>query len=542
MPSLAELESALVGADRAGDAAAAQALAAEIQRQRQQSMTHQPGPRRIGTGDAILAGLNSRADKIADGLIQMGADEPVQRGLKVMKDQREARDAPIQREYPIAFGFGDSLPLMAIPGGQATAAGRILAPAIGGAIMEGLSYGSPAERAKRAAVAGGMGAAGGTLGEGLSALLLPRRGMPGLAPDVADAVQRNNFPLTASQRSGSATLSKLEDYLSTAPGAINRMQGVRDQQQDILNRLAARSIGQNADSIDQGVLAAARTQIGAERGALQAGVRLSPVHPDLITGVRNARQVVDQLASGPQSLTRTQAAAGASVIDDMENFIRAGSPMDGQQYQTWRTALREAKEAAYEAKNSRLGKAYDELQKSLDRAAQGAHRKQWRLNDQQYAALENIEKGIGVNEATGNVNPRTLANNFMRYGGSAAKEGKLEGPLADLALLAKGVPEHRPGSPTAQRQAWQALLAGGLGSGAAAATGSPLAAGVVLGIPVLNNALARAVTRQGAGLGGRLADSPILTEALREQIMRGTATGLQGLGRGTAVPGLAVPP
>ena len=543
-----QLERALINADAAGDEAGARVLSGEIQRLRmtpqQAQMTHQPGPKPVDIPGAILAGLNSRVGKISDGIVQMthAGDEPVQRGLKALDAERSKADARVQREHPIAFGIGDAAPLMAVPGGQGTAFGRVAAPAVGAAAMELLSFGDPLERAKRAAVAGGLGAVGGVAGEGLTAALLPRRSLAGLQPDVADAVRRNGFPLTAAQRTGSPTLTKLEDYLSTAPGAINRMQGVREQQQNVLNRLAARAIGQDTNVLDQSTLAMARQAIGADRKALNASVQVSPVNPDLITGVREARNAVNQLGAGPQSLTGTQAAAGSKVVDDIENFIRSGSPMDGAMYSTWRTAIREAKESAYDANNSKLGEAYASLQRGLDKAAQGTRTDAWRLNDTRRSALEMMEKGQVTNEATGNISPKRLANEFMRKYGASAKEGKLPGEIADIALLARGVDEYRPGSPTAGREAWSKLLygGGGLAAGAGVAGANPALGALVLGVPALNNLLARAVTRQGAGLTG-LIDSPVITEALREQLQRMALTGSQGAARGTVAPGLAVP-
>jgi len=509
----------------APDGATEQDVMAYAQKQAQQSMSHQPGPKPAGTADAILAGLNSRADKLADGIVQPFADDHVSRGLKALEADRNTRDAAVKKTNPMGFALGDNLPLMAVPGGQATTAGRIAAPAIGAAAMEGLSYGSTEERLKRAGMGAAEGAAGGGLGELVGRFIKPMRAGSTVPDDVLEAADRLGIKPTAGQSSGSKSLLKMEDALTQTPFAQDVMGRKLGQQRTAMNQAAARSAGMPSDVIDQKYLAAATDAAGVERNALEAAAQVSPVDVDLLVGVRNAQQRLGKMQSGPSSLVNDGPAS--KIINDFTDFVQnAPGPMDGATYQSWKTLLTDAKKTAFDGKDTGTGKVLGDLLEGLNKAAQKGNEKAWKNSDIKFSTLDILKSGNVVNEATGDVHARTLASKFYGKFGNAAKEGKLPGELQDIALVAKGLPEMREGSQTAGRAMWAGL-------GGAAAMQFPLTTAAAVGVPTLASRLLTSPMGAQYLTQGLASQNPVLQRILLEQAQRagtiGGASALSGL-------------
>ena len=475
---------------------------------------------------AVGAGFTSVADRLANGIVQaMYRNDPaVSRGLKVINDQQGSRDKEIRKEYPFSFGVGESLPLMAVPGGQATAVGRIAAPAIGSAAIEGLSYGSAEDRLKNAAKGAAVGAAAGGVGEMLGRLIKPMRSASSVPDDAIAAADRLGAPLTAGQKTGSRVIGKAEDTLYQTPGAGSVIQRTLDQQRTAVNRAAARSAGLPGDVIDQKYLAAARQAAQTERGTLEAAAQVSPVDIDLLSAIAKAQRGLQSMQKGPGSLVKDGPAS--KIIDDFTGFVTSGQPMDGATYQTWKTLLTDAKNAAYKADDA-SGAIYKDLLAGLNKAAQKGNSAAWKRSDIKFSTLDILEQPNVINEATGNVNPKSLAAAFGRKYGAAAKEGKLAGELNDIALFGRGIPAFNEGSQTAGR----AMMGGMLGG---AALGAPVATGAALGGGYLASKLLTTPGGTAYLTQGLAGSSPALQRVLLEQAQRaGTVTGagaLYGLG------------
>jgi len=511
----------------APDGATEQQIMDFARSQGQQSMSHSAGPQAPGIVPAIQAGIEHRADKLASGITQLThvGDEPVQRGLKALDATQDQQAAPFKKSNPLSFAFGDALPLMAIPGGQKSAVGRVLAPAVGGALMEGLSYGSPEERLKRAGVGAAGGAVGGGVGEMIGRLIRPMRSASSIPDDVLDAAKRLNAPLTAGQRSGSKALLKIEDTLTQTPFAQSVMQKTLDQQRTALNQAAARSAGGQSDVIDQKFLASATDAANTERRALEAAAQVSPVDVDLLVGIRDAQARLAAMQKGPSSLVKD--APASRVIDDFTDFVQnAPGPMDGKTYQSWKTLLTNAKDAAYKADDSATGAIYKDLLGAMNTAAQKGNKAAWKKSDIKFSTLDLLKSGDAVNEATGNVNPGRLAQKFYSKYGDSAKEGKLPGELQDIALFAKGVPQMREGSQTAGRAMWAGL-------GGAAAMQFPLTTAAAVAVPSLGSRLLTSPAGAQYLTEGLAASRPALQQFLLEQAQRagtiGGASALSGL-------------
>lgn len=95
----------------------------------------------------------------------------------------------------------------------------------------------------------------GTVGEDLSA------GLNSPTRSIARIGQGMGFQLTPGQASGSTALRQLEAKLEAQPMTSGRFNAIKANNQTVLNRAAARSIGETSDTLDSSVLEQARDRI-----------------------------------------------------------------------------------------------------------------------------------------------------------------------------------------------------------------------------------------------------------------------------------------
>lgn len=125
MPTLKQLETALINADKAGDEDAARALAAEIKRVRaQQAQPQQPAPSRT---QSFLSGIGEAIPRTIGGIIEFLDPE----GRKLLTpEQKAAYDRQFQRqreENPNFFTAGQILGETAVTAPAVSGGGRLLA-------------------------------------------------------------------------------------------------------------------------------------------------------------------------------------------------------------------------------------------------------------------------------------------------------------------------------------------------------------------------------------------------------------------------------
>lgn len=484
-------------------------------------------PGRLG---AIREGVGQASRNLSDGLVQAYAsargDEAVLRGIRAMRKPEDAYFKQTEDQYPLMTGIGEALPYALVPGGP-------VAGALGAAAVEGLSYGSPAERAKNAVLGGGMAFVGGKLGEGVGGMV---RGMagPGNIPtrEAVSAAKRLGMPLTVGQRTGIEGIQRVEDMLARAPGSSGVMSNHAAAQQRAVNRAIGESLGiaPPPGRLTQDVVAGARDAANVERTALKAATTLDAAAPEVNTALTNATTKIASLTSNLQqdAIAKIQ---GNSAVKDVVTGIVNRQTFTGEQYQTLRTALKEAQDAAFKGGDSAVGNFYKTLRSGLDDIAQKGNEQAWKASDVKYATLRLLEDTTHVwNPATGDVSAKNFANRFSQVYGNAAKEGRIPGSANDVLLAGKGLRTYPEGSQTAGRQmfnsALDALTIGPIryaqskvltSPTVARAAGVParmLSAGMWPNSPGLQNAsalLARQGTR-GAVAGGLLGlEGPYLT-------------------------------
>ena len=269
------------------------------------------------------------------------------------------------------------------------------------------------------------------------------------ASKASAAAARLGINPTWAQRSNSPTLMQIEDTLRRMPGG-GGVFGANDiGNAKAVNTAAASAIGQKSDRVTGEVLANAEDALGSARDKLRQGVNIAKGDTTVLSAIQNA------------SSDLKKSLRGSGVFNnDMERIKQGinGGDIAGEQYQIWRTDLRGAMDTAYKAGKAKLGDAYKKVLGSLDEAARGSSGKDWKENDKAFSTLDILQKGNVVNPETGNVSPSLLTNAFFQKFGKTAKQGKMPGPIADIASTQKAYPKWAEGSPTGKVESYSSLV------------------------------------------------------------------------------------
>lgn len=291
--------------------------------------------------------------------------------------------------------------------------------------------------------------AGGAVANKLPAMLTSGR--------ASQAAQRLGFKPTIGQRIDSPTVLQIEDTMRRMPGS-GAVFGAHDMQNArAINRAAAKAVGQDADRVTGEVLANAEDALGATRNSLRNDVNIPQL--DMSAQASSANNIISSISSASKELKKGLRPSGSfeRYTDDIKRGLTQGN-VSGEQYQIWRTDLRDARETAFSAGKTMLGKAYDKVLRSLDDAARGSAGDEWRANDKAFSTLDVLQKGNVVNPETGNVSAPLLANEFYRRFGKTAKQGKMPGEIADIATLQRTYPKWAEGSPTGKVENYSSLI------------------------------------------------------------------------------------
>jgi hypothetical protein len=291
-----------------------------------------------------------------------------------------------------------------------------------------LSYGTPEERIKRAAVDAAAGGAGVVAGRALTRVLKPAGvGAQGASDAAMDAASRVGFKPMPSQIANNPGMANFENYLLRTPGSSGTMQKAVTANQTALNRAGAKAMGEAAGTLDESVFRAAQGRIGAEFD------RLGQItSPDLSSGFLNTLAKIDADNAARGSFASKEI---NSLVDKGLDLASKGN-LDGQAYKQIRTELANQAQAAFRGGDATTGQAYKTLYTALDDAAKAtlspADQKAWDVARQQWKAFKTLTKS-NVAEG-GNVSAaRTAA--AVRAGGPALRTGAASGELADIARI-----------------------------------------------------------------------------------------------------------
>lgn len=402
----------------------------------------------VGMGEAALIAAGRGTDKIVQGVRQAYnwavGDEATLAKMKADEADKDRLFAPLAEKYPVVTKVGELAP--AITTGMLTGGTSLLGGAAAAAAPSLISYGTAEERLKRGAVDAVGGAAGVALGRGVARLLKPSGvGTQAVSDTVTDAASRLGYKPTPAQITQNPAMAGFENYLARSPGSSGRMQAITEANQAALNRAAARAMGETADTLDEGVFAAAQNRIGGEFSRLGQVTK-----PDLQQGFLNALVKVDADNAARGSFANSKV---DSLIDKGLD-LAAQNKLSGTAYKEVRTELSNQAQAAFKSGDATVGQAYKQIVAALDDAAKGslskADQKAWDAARQQWAAFKTLTKG-NVAEA-GNVSAARVAS-AVRARGPQLRTGAASGELADIARIGeafKSVPNPTSGQLTQQ--------------------------------------------------------------------------------------------
>jgi hypothetical protein len=266
---------------------------------------------------------------------------------------------------------------------------------------------------------------------------------------LGKAAERIGYKPSLPQRTGSPDLANLYDTLSNMPGSARVIATHEARNAKAINSAVARSIGQNSNRVTGDVLANASDDLGAVRNTLKETVNIPKGSQNITSAIDNA--TID-LKRSLQNNGRFK-----GDMERIKQGVNSGN-ITGEQYQIWRTDLKDAADTAYTSGKSQLGKAYKTVLSALDDAARGTASKEWLDNDKKFSVLNTVQKGNIVNPVTGDVSAPLLTNQFYRDYGNFAKQGKLPGEINDIATVTRGYPALKEGSQTARRENYNSLV------------------------------------------------------------------------------------
>jgi uncharacterized protein YecT (DUF1311 family) len=410
-----------------------------------QAPAPEPAGPQENMGQAMLIAAGRGTDKLVQGVRQgynwLTGDQPALDKLAAAEAEKDALYKPLQDKFPMATGIAEFAPGLAIPGG-ATIKGAMAAASIPGLF----SYGSAEERLKRGATDAVAGGVGSLLGKGVARALKPAGVGAQTIPDtVMQAAQRVGYKPTPAQITQNPGMQAFENYLLRSPGSSGAMQKVTAANQSALNRAGAKAMGEVADSLDEGVFAAAQGRIGGEFDRLGQITK-----PDLTGGFINVLAKVDADNAARGSFRN-------SKVDDLVTKaldLAAKNNLDGVAYKEIRTELANQAESAFRSGDATVGQAYKQVVAALDDAAKGslskADQKAWDTARKEWGAFKTLTKS---NIAEGGNVSAARAAAAVRSKGPGLRTGAATGELADIARLGeafKSVPNPTSGQLTQQ--------------------------------------------------------------------------------------------
>lgn len=478
----------------------------------------------MGTTEKVLAGVGQGMTNLARGVGQAV-------GLVGKDDVAEARrlDAPLLNTGSgmtgsVIGGVAAAAPAMMVPGAN-TLVGST-------AVGAGLGALNPVVEGESRLANASVGAVGGAGGYG-AGKLLGRAITPAnteISSSQARVLERGKdlgMRAPPGSATGSTGLRQIEASAESMPVTSGPFAALKQGNQTVLNRAAAKAIGENADAITDDVLNAARTRIGGEFAKVEA-IPSIPVG----NSVQNKLAAIEFKYRGMLD----KPLAEFDVVKDI--YRNLGGSITGRQYNDWQSQIGKIARGKFTGPRSdpNVGFALFEVKNALDDAASammtGRERVAFQQARQQWKNLVMLETGNVVNEQTGNVSGALLKNVLSRKDKQGFRLGKNASDLYDATRFYKAFPGIVGDSGTATRSflpnlGSQMLAAGGLGAaGGVYADYNPALAG---GLGVLAPLGLAALARGGAGAYLSPVGQAYMTNQLLSPGLRGVLSAGGGL-------------
>lgn len=416
-------------------------------------------PKQYSAPEALYKGIEKGLGDIAGGIKKLGykAEEfagfPEQaksdlEALQREQIKREASYYPVSQQRPFTSLLGEIAPTLPFKS------------PIGIGAFEALKYKpTSGEQAVTGLMTSGTVKLGNIGGEAIGKYF-----NPAISKDTAEILKwarENNIQPRLSESMGSTGVAKLEDVVTQAPGG-GALTKVEQKNQSQYNKIAAKSIGQDANALTEDVLNNARKKIGETYTKVSSlPVEVAPIKYD--TSMLQAsnkilsltKEAKDKLGINPESYSQL-----ANIAKNWQQKAKSGEVLSPTSYNQVREIL---SNLAWDAEGSvktyyrdLLNALDDSAEKSLVSAGKGDLATELKLARSQYSNLKTLEKGNVVQN--GNVNLANLKNAVKLGKEAAYKEGRLTGDLANLAKYREATSPIREGSQTFTRTAYETLL------------------------------------------------------------------------------------
>jgi len=344
---------------------------------------------------------------------------------------------------------GNILGTIFIPGANSYAGSALL----GGGL--GMLGASDQNKGEGAAIGALGGVAGNAIGRGISSLLSP---VPRLA-DVGrqqgvNAADKIGAPLLPGERTGSTALRQVESVLERTPGSAGMFDRIKDLKQKAINTAAAKSIGENTDTLSEAVISNAQNRISQKFNDIYSKTNIS-------LG-KDFADKVNQVAANNQKLG-PYANANVNALVDKSKQLLAMKNIPPDVYQLIRTELTMSADDAYRAGNSSLGGALKTIRNSLDDSARSslpaADQAALDAVRKEYAHLKTLVKGNTIE--AGNVKPHLVNNALAKFNSDLYKSGAVNSPLQDIGRYSQTFKSSAvPNSGTPERTAMYNMMFG----------------------------------------------------------------------------------
>jgi hypothetical protein len=424
------------------------------------------------------------------GLLTLPSGREIQKGVEKYTGKfYEPQTVPGQYASTIA----EFAPGMVIPGGGSLAARAVntLAGGITSETAGQLTKDTPYEPYARA-VGGVVGGVGG------AKLVTPFAPVEGAYGRAVAALERENIPLTAGQRTGNKNLQYMESNAVDMPLIGGQAARLRDAPLNALDRavtervypraeLRARGVPDDVNLPDPRVARAGPEALGDNYTRLTQGDFVT--NPRFHNRMTQAQDEYERLV-----MPHNRSANVRDTQTDIVNRLWAGNGrMAGDEYQSIRSQIGTAQRAP--GINPQEQRALTEYKRALDEAYMAglppADAAALAANNRRYALMKQTQSA--VDKAGEHLSPQALAV-AVKARRPAGQYAARSGDLDELANAASVVMKPLPNSGTAARLAAQSGGVGTIGTAIGATVGGPIGAGVGFaigaGVPLVAPGLA----------------------------------------------------
>ena len=472
--------------------------------------------------EALVQGVKGEANRFAEGVRQMMTNDPAQ--LQAIRERREAVERDVARAkefYPMSTGVGQVAPYFLAPGSTIPRA------TLSGMLIGGGSYTPEGEtRLANTAIGGTVGA----FTNIASRLLLkpfkkPRNENSSEQNRVIADLEKEGFIWLPGDKRGDGVSKQVEGALRSYPGTSSVIMRNERHNQKILNKLAAKSIGEKAEFLTPEVFIAAKSRITGKFNKIfdtdrvfnfKRPARLAKkgdLPKDKFARMREdnhpiQNEIADEIEEY-MTLMKKENREDILRIPEIRQLQEAveNQVLTSQQYMVIKRRLYNKIEQEYTSKDGdrrlaiTLGKVVKKVEEHVKKQLNVLEKRELDLANYQYGNyLSLVGKGQKdnrvVNEVTGNLRPKMLAAELTKRdmeGFRFGAKGRGKDELSRVGKYGKAFPDiGDTGTATRSAVLGTAIPMAGMAATTYMATGDPIkTATAALSVPLAISGVGR---------------------------------------------------